>query len=128
MVQKRLLYLAGLLAVLMCAIGCAVAVGAAAGAGGFYYIRGEVVRDYDTTMDGADAAIMFTMRSFEFKGISSTKDGLKGKYRARQADDSPVHIHAKMKEDGRIQIRVRIGKIGSRDSGVAFHERLEKHI
>ena len=121
--------LAGLALIsLLGSLGCMLAVAAGAGASGYYYVRGEVARDYTYTLERCAVATHEALRSLELRNITSTKDALKATFKAERANGAAVRVRLKRKTENATQIRVRAGKIGDRNMGEVVHERIQQYL
>ena len=121
--------LAGLAFVsLLGSLGCVVAVAAGAGASGYYYIRGEVARDYTYSLERCATATHEALLSLELRNITPRKDALKARFKAERANGAPVRVILKRLTENSTQIRARAGRIGDRDMGEVIHERIQQYL
>ena len=109
-------------------LGCMLAVAAGAGASGYYYIRGEVARDYTYSLERCAAATHEALLSLELRNISPRKDALKARFKAQRANGAPVRVILKRLTENSTQIRARAGRIGDRDMGEVIHERIQQYL
>jgi hypothetical protein len=121
--------LAGLAFVsLLGSLGCMVAAAAGAGAGGYYYIRGEVARDYPYSLERCATATHEALMSLELRNISPRKDALKARFKAKRANGAPVVVKLKRITENSTQVRARAGRVGDRTMGEAIHERIQQYL
>jgi hypothetical protein len=121
--------LAGLAFVsLLGSLGCMLAVAAGAGAGGYYYIRGDVARDYSHSLERCATATHEALLSLELRNISPRKDALKARFKARRANGAPVIVKLKRLTENSTQVRVRAGRVGDRGMGEVIHERIQQYL
>jgi len=109
-------------------LGCMLAVGAAAGAGGYYYVRGEVRRDYTYPLTHVYQATLGALQTLEIKDLHTRKDSLKAEIKGYMADGAPVKIYIKRLGDNSTKVRVRVGKMGDHSLGRIIHEQLQKNL
>ncbi|MFQ5990510.1 MAG: DUF3568 family protein [Candidatus Methylomirabilales bacterium] len=108
--------------------GCAVAL-VGAGAGGTYaYMRGELEREYDASLDQTWAATLQALTALKVQVVDTKKDELGGEIEARRADETKVQVALDSKASNRTLVKIRIGIFGDRDVSERIGREIEKRL
>lgn len=111
--------------------GCAVALvgaGAGAGIGTYSYVKGELEREYNASLDQTWAATLQTLKALEVRVADTKKDQLGGEIEARRADGTKVKVALEPKASDRTLVRIRVGTFGDRDASDRIGKEIEKRL
>jgi hypothetical protein len=123
------LFSLGLLAVVLTASGCiAVLVGAAAGAGGYAWVNGVLVKQFDQPVEDLYKA---TQTGIEELGLVTTEkqgDRLTAFVRAQFSDGNKVKVTINALTELRCEVRVRVGVFGNQTRSEMVLSKIEKNL
>jgi len=106
-------------------IGAAVA---AAGAGTYYYIKGDLQRNYEASMDKAWQASIQAVEALKLTTESKQHDAFNGVIKGKMADGKSFSINLKRIGENLTEIGVRIGTFGDRVRSEAIHDKILSKI
>ena len=106
-------------------IGAAVA---AAGAGTYYYIKGDLKRNYEASMDKAWEACVQAVEELKLTTESKQHDAFNGIIKGKMADGKSFSINLKRLGENLTEVGVRIGTFGDRVRSEAIHDKILSKI
>lgn len=134
MVKRRLQLVALLCCFLIGLSACSrkwVAIGAAAaavGAGTYYYIKGDLRRNYEAPMDKTWEATMKAVEALKLSVESQNHDALTGIIKGKMADEKGFEINLKRINDNLTELGIRIGTFGDRGRSEAIHDKIHSML
>ncbi len=102
-------------------IGAAVA---AVGAGTYYYIKGDLKRNYEVSMDKAWQACVQAVEELKLTTESKEYDAFNGIIKGKMADGKSFSINLKRLGENLTEVGVRIGTFGDRVRSEAIHDKI----
>ena len=102
-------------------IGAAVA---AVGAGTYYYIKGDLKRNYEASMDKAWQACVQAVEELKLTTESKEYDAFNGIIKGKMADGKSFSINLKRLGENLAEVGVRIGTFGDRVRSEAIHDKI----
>jgi len=128
---KRRLQLAALLCCFLIGLNACskkwVAIGAAAaavGAGTYYYIKGDLNRNYEASMDKTWQAAVQSVDELKLTTESKEHDAFSGVIKGKMADGKSFTINLKRVGENTTEVGVRIGTFGDRARSEAIHDKI----
>ncbi len=120
----------GLGLVLVLLTGCAAVLlaGAGAGIGTYAYVKGELQREYNASLDHTWAATVQSLKSLEVQVVDTQKDQFGGKIEAKLWDGRPVKLTLEPKGSGSTLVGIRVGTFGDRDTSERIGKEIEKRV
>jgi hypothetical protein len=106
-------------------IGAAVA---AAGAGTYYYVKGDLQRNYEAPMDKTWEATIKAVEALKLSVESQKHDALTGVIKGKMADEKSFEINLKRIGDNLTEVGVRIGTFGDRERSEAIHNKIHSML
>jgi hypothetical protein len=106
-------------------IGAAVA---AAGAGTYYYVKGDLQRNYEASMDKTWEATIKAVEALKLSVESQKHDALTGVIKGKMADEKSFEINLKRIGDNLTEVGVRIGTFGDRERSEAIHNKIHSML
>jgi hypothetical protein len=134
MVKRRIQLVALLCCFLIGLSACSkkwVAIGAAAaavGAGAYYYVKGDLKRNYDAPMDKTWDATVKALEALQINVESKQHDALTGVIKGKLADGKSFSLNLKRLGDTLTEVGVRIGTFGDREKAEAIHEKIHSML
>jgi Protein of unknown function (DUF3568) len=134
MINKRLQLIALLCCFLIGLSACSkkwVAIGAAAaavGAGTYYFIKGDLKRNYDASMDKTWEATIKTVEELKLNVESQKHDALSGVIKGKMADEKGFEINLKRVGENLTEVGIRIGTFGDREKSEAIHNTIHSKL
>jgi len=104
-----------------------VAIGAAAaavGAGTYYYIKGDLKRNYEASMDKTWQAAVQSVDELKLTTESKEHDAFSGSIKGKMADGKSFTISLKRVGENTTEVGVRIGTFGDRAKSEAIQEKI----
>ena len=104
-----------------------VAIGAAAaavGAGTYYYIKGDLRRNYEAPMDKTWDATVKALEALKINVESKQNDALTGVINGKLADGKSLSVNLKRISESTTEVGVRIGTFGDRERSEAIHDKI----
>ena len=111
--------------------GCAaVLVGAGAGAGTYAYVKGELIRTYQSGFEETMNACTGVMEDLGMSVQSKTTDGVETTIKAVRKDEIPVTVKVKIAGSDWTQVSVRTGFVGvwRKEMSTQFHEYVARRL
>jgi type II secretory pathway component PulF len=130
MAKRRLQLIALLCCFLIGLSACSrkwVAIGAAAaavGAGTYYYIKGDLKRNYEASMDKTWDATVKALEALKINVESKQHDALTGAINGKLADGKSLSVNLKRINESTTEVGVRIGTFGDRERSEAIHDKI----
>ena len=104
-----------------------VAIGAAAaavGAGAYYYVKGDLKRNYEASMDKTWQATVKAVEELKLTPESKKNDAFGGVIEGKMADGKSFSINVKRLGENMTEVGVRIGTFGDRAKSEAIHDKI----
>jgi hypothetical protein len=130
MANRRLQLIALLCCFLIGLSACSrkwVAIGAAAaavGAGTYYYVKGDLKRNYEAPMDKTWDATVKALDALKINVESKQNDALTGVINGKLADGKSFTVNLKRISESTTEVGVRIGTFGDRTRSEAIHDKI----
>ncbi len=130
MAKRRLQLIALLCCCLVGLSACSrkwAAIGAAAaavGTGAYFYIKGDLKRNYEAPMDKTWDATTNAVEALKLNVESQNHDALTGIIKGKMADDKSFEINLKRVGDNLTEVGVRIGTFGDRERSETIHDKI----
>jgi hypothetical protein len=130
MAKRRLQLIALLCCFLIGLSACSrkwVAIGAAAaavGAGTYYYIKGDLKRNYEAPMDKTWDATVKALEALKINVESKQHDALTGVINGKLADGKSYTVNVKRLSENLTEVAIRIGTFGDRQRSEAIHDKI----
>jgi hypothetical protein len=130
MVKRRLQLVALLCCFLIGLSACSkkwVAIGAAAaavGAGAYYYVKGDLKRNYEAPMDKTWDATVKALEALQINVESKQNDALTGVINGKLADGKGYTVNVKRLAENLTEVSIRIGTFGDRERAEAIHDKI----
>jgi hypothetical protein len=134
MVRRRLQLIALFCCFLIGLSACSkkwIAIGAAAaavGTGAYYYVKGDLKRDYEAPMDKTWDATVKALEALQINVESKQHDALTGVIKGKLADGKSFSLNLKRLGDTLTEVGVRIGTFGDREKAEAIHEKIHSML
>ena len=97
---------------------------AAAGAGTYAYVRGDLKRNYEASMDKTWQASIQSVEELKLTIESKSNDAFTGVIKGKMADGSGFTINVKRLGENLTEVGVRIGTFGDRVKSEAIHDKI----
>ena len=108
-----------------------VALGAAAaavGTGAYFYIKGDLKRNYEAPMDKTWEASVQAVEELKLTTESSEHDAFTGAIKGKMADGKSFTINVKRLSDNMTEVGIRIGTFGDRARSEAIHDKIHSKL
>ena len=134
MIKKKLAPLVLLCCLLIGLNACAtraVVAGAAAagvGVGSYFYVKGELERDYHAPIARVWPATLQAVEELNMSIESKEHDAFYGKIKGKMADGADYKIELKNKGENLTNVGVRIGAFGSKTKATAIHDKIYSNL
>jgi hypothetical protein len=134
MVKRRLQLIALLCCFLIGLSACSkkwVAIGAAAaavGAGAYYYVKGDLKRNYEAPMDKTWDATVKALETLKINVESQQHDALSGVIKGKLADGKSYTVNVKRLGEDLTEVGVRVGTFGDRERAETIHEKILSYL
>ena len=134
MTQKRLQLIALLCCFLIGLSACSrkwAVIGAAAaavGTGAYFYIKGDLKRNYEAPMDKTWEATIKAVEALKLNVESQNHDALTGIINGKMADEKSFEINLKRISDNLTEVGVRIGTFGDRGRSETIHNKIHSML
>ena len=106
-------------------IGAAVA---AVGAGAYYYVKGDLKRNYEAPMDKTWEATIKAVEALKLTVESQNHDALTGVIKGKMADEKSFEINLKRIGENLTEVGIRIGTFGDRERSEAIHNKIHSML
>jgi hypothetical protein len=100
------------------------AAAAAVGAGTYYYVKGDLKRNYEAPMDKTWEATVKAVEELKLTVESQKHDGLSGVITGKTADEKGFEINLKRLGENSTEVGIRIGTFGDRAKSEAIHDKI----
>jgi hypothetical protein len=100
------------------------AAAAAVGAGTYYYVKGDLKRNYEAPMDKTWEATVKAVEELKLTIESQKHDGLSGVITGKTADEKGFEINLKRLGENSTEVGIRIGTFGDRAKSEAIHDKI----
>ncbi len=130
MLKRRLQLVAVLCCFLIGLSACSkkwVALGAAAaavGTGAYFYVKGDLKRNYEAPMDKTWQAAVKAVEELKLSTESKQNDAFGGVIEGKMADGKSFTINVKRLGENSTEVGVRIGTFGDRVKSEAIHDKI----
>jgi hypothetical protein len=130
MVKRRLQLIALLCCFLIGLSACSrkwAVIGAAAaavGAGAYYYVKGDLKRNYEAPMDKTWDATVKALEALQINIESKQNDALTGVINGKLADGKSYTVNVKRLGENLTEVGIRIGTFGDRERAEAIHDKI----
>ena len=134
MVKRRLQLIALLCCFLIGLSACSrkwVVLGAAAaavGTGAYFYIKGDLKRNYEAPMDKTWDATIKSVEELKLTTESTEHDAFNGVIKGKMADGKSFTINVKRLGENSTEVGVRIGTFGDRARSEAIHDKIHSKL
>jgi hypothetical protein len=134
MLKRRLQWVAILCCLLIGLSACSrkwAVIGAAAaavGAGTYYYVKGDLKRNYEAPMDKTWEATIKSIEELKLTVESQKHDALSGVIKGKMADEKGFEINLKRIDENLTEVGVRIGTFGDRGRSEAIHNKIRSML
>ena len=134
MIKKKLAPLVLLCCLLIGLNACAtraVVAGAAAvgvGTGSYFYVKGELERDYHAPIARVWQATLKAVEELNLSIESKEHDAFYGKIKGKMADGTDYKIELKNEGENLTNVGVRIGAFGSRTKATEIHNKIYSNL
>ena len=100
------------------------AAAAAAGAGTYAYVKGDLKRSYEASMDKTWQAAVQSVEELKLTTESKQHDAFNGVIKGKMADGKSFTINVKRLGENMTEVGVRIGTFGDRTRSEAIHDKI----
>ena len=100
------------------------AAAAAAGAGTYAYVKGDLKRSYEASMDKTWQAAVQSVEELKLTTESKQHDAFNGVIKGKMADGKGFTINVKRLGENMTEVGVRIGTFGDRTRSEAIHDKI----
>ena len=100
------------------------ATAAAVGAGTYAYVKGDLSRNYDASMDRTWQAAVQAVEELKLTTESKEHDAFNGVIKGKMADGKSFKINLKRLGENSTEVGVRIGTFGDRVRSEAIHDKI----
>ena len=104
------------------------AAAAAVGAGAYFYVKGDLKRNYEAPMDKTWEAAVKTVEELKLSVESKKHDALTGIIKGKMADEKSFEINVKRLGENLTEVGVRIGTFGDREKSEAIHNSIHSKL
>ena len=104
------------------------AAAAAVGAGTYYYIKGDLKRNYEAPMDKTWEASVQVVEELKLTTESTQHDAFTGVIKGKMADGKSFTINMKRLGDNLTEVAVRIGTFGDRVRSETIHDKIHSKL
>jgi hypothetical protein len=110
-------------------VGCvALAVGAAAGIGVYAYVDGVLKDTEEAPLASSYDATVEAMKDLEFRIKEQSKDALKARVVAEEADKTEVKVDMEASGEKITNFRIRVGVFGDEAKSRLIMDKIKKHL
>ena len=100
------------------------AAAAATGAGAYYYVKGDLKRNYEAPLDKTMAATVQALEDLQMGVDSKQSDAFAGVIKGKMGDGKGYTINLKRLGENSTEVGVRIGTFGDRAKSEAIHDKI----
>ena len=134
MVKKRLQLIALLCCFLLGLSGCSrkwAAIGAAAaavGTGAYFYVKGDLKRNYEAPIDKTWQAAVRSVEDLGLSTESKQNDAFNGVIKGKMADGKSFTVSVKRLGENLTEVGVRVGTFGNREISETIHDKILSNL
>jgi hypothetical protein len=133
MVKKRLQLVALLCCFLIGLSACTrklVAIGAvaAAGTGAYFYVKGDLKRNYEASIDKTWQAAVKSVEDLGLSTESKENDAFTGVIKGKMADGKSFTVSVKRLGENLTEVGIRIGTFGNREISETIHNKILSNL
>lgn len=119
----------GLIVLTLTSTGCfAILVGAAAGAGGYAWVKGALIMDYDVPLEKLSRAAITGLKQLDLPMVDEKIDRLSGQIVSKTADNQKVVISVKALTEKQSQVKIRVGLFGDQAKSEMILNAIKKNL
>ena len=100
------------------------AAAAAVGTGAYFYVKGDLRRNYEAPMDKTWDATVKALEALKINVESKQNDALTGVINGKLADGKSLSVNLKRISESTTEVGVRIGTFGDRQRSEAIHDKI----
>jgi hypothetical protein len=100
------------------------ATAAAVGTGAYFYVKGDLKRNYEASMDKTWQATVNAIEELKLSTESQQNDAFGGVIKGKMADGKGFTINVKRLGENMTEVGVRIGTFGDRVKSEAIHDKI----
>ncbi len=100
------------------------AAAAATGAGAYYYVKGDLKRNYNAPLDKTLDATVQALEELKMNVESKQQDAFNGVIKGTLADGKGFTVNLKRLAENSTEVGVRIGTFGDRTKSEAIHDKI----
>ncbi len=100
------------------------AAAAATGAGAYYYVKGDLKRNYNAPLDKTLDATVKALEELKMNVESKQQDAFNGVIKGTLADGKGFTVNLKRLAENSTEVGVRIGTFGDRTKSEAIHDKI----
>ena len=104
------------------------AAAAAVGTGAYFYIKGDLKRNYEAPMDKTWDATIKSVEELKLTTESTEHDAFNGVIKGKMADGKSFTINVKRLGENSTEVGVRIGTFGDRARSEAIHDKIHSKL
>ena len=97
---------------------------AGAGAGTYFFVKGNLKRDYEAPVERVWEATLQAVEELKLQTESETHDAFGGEIKGKMADGDSFKIELKTSGEQSTEVGVRIGVFGDRTNSEAIHDKI----
>ena len=118
-----------LISLVLTTSGCfPLLVGAAAGAGGYAFVRGALVKQFDVSATDLHQAVVKAIKSLDLDIKYDKGDRLSAKVRSEFSDGKDVKVDVVAITEETSQVKIRVGVVGDKLRSEMILSAIEKYI
>jgi hypothetical protein len=100
------------------------AAAAAVGTSAYFYVKGDLKRNYEAPMDKTWNATVSALEALQLNVESKKNDALAGVINGKMADGKSFTVNLKRLGENLTEVGVRIGTFGDRERAEAIHDKI----
>lgn len=128
-VMRRMLLILNLVVLTASSSGCfTLLVGAAAGAGGYAWVKGGLVKEFEVPAEKLSSAAMRAVKQLGLPLEDEKTDRLSGYIRSKTADNQTVVIQVKALTEKKSQLTIRVGFWGNQAKSEMILNGVKKNL
>ena len=104
------------------------AAAAAVGTSAYFYVKGDLKRNYEAPMDKTWEATMKAVKALKLNVESQNHDALTGIIKGKMADEKSFEINLKRVGENLTEVGVRIGTFGDRERSEVIHNKIHSML
>ena len=133
MIKRELQLIALLCCILIGLSGCtrklaAIGAVAAVGTGAYFYVKGDLKRNYEASIDKTWQAAVKSVEDLGLSTESKQNDAFNGVIKGTMADGKSFTVSVKRLGDNLTEVGVRVGTFGDRGRSEAIHDKILSNL